>query len=103
MPPKSILVYAANTATDQYTITHLNSGGDNADYFIKGLTFSAFDGGSGNENQYDGDLFTLFGANGIIEIDMVKANFDWNRQGFPSAKETHLYVVFLFYFKCYTR
>ena len=96
MPPKSILVYAANTATDQYTITHLNSGGDDADFFIKGLTFSPYTSAAGNSNQYDGDLFTLFGSNAFIEIDLVKANFDWNRQGFPTAKETHLYVVFLF-------
>ena len=35
-------------------------------------------------------------AANITEIDFAKANFDWNRAGFPAAKEAHVYVVFTF-------
>ena len=95
-PPKSIVVYAANTQTNEYIITHLKSGGDNLSHKLKGFTFSAYTSSTGNSNQYDADLFTQFGANITTDIDLAKANFDWNRIGFPQAKEAHVYIVFNF-------
>ena len=95
-PPKSILVYAANIATNEYVITHLNAGGDNTNFKIKGITFQPADTGTGNDNQYDANIFSSFDAVATIDIDLQKANFDWNRAGFPAAKEAHLFVVFSF-------
>ena len=95
-PPKSILVYAANTATNEYIITHLNAGGDNTNYKIVAFTFTPFGSPSGQPNQYDSSIFTNFGGTSKISIDLAKANFDWNRIGFPTAKEAHVYIVFNF-------
>ena len=39
--------------------------------------------------------FSEFG-NAAIEIDLNKANFDWNRIGFPVAEEAHVYLIFTF-------
>ena len=90
----SIVAYAANTATGEYKITHLNAGGDDISHKIKGVTFSALEGGSAG--QVDAGLFGSFGTSAQIEIDFAKANFDWNRLAFPSAKEAHMFVVFTF-------
>ena len=49
----------------------------------------------GGVNQYDSDLFNAF-ATASVKIDFAKSNFDWNRVGFPSAKEAHVYVIFRF-------
>ena len=77
-------------------ITHLNAGGDNVNYRIKGITFTPTDTGTGNPNQYDANIFANFAGGATVDIDLQKANFDWNRQGFPAAKEAHLFVVFSF-------
>ena len=95
-PPKSVFVYAGNTSTNEYILTHLNAGGDDKIYKIKGFTFTAYTSASGLSNQFDANIFANFGANASIDIDLAKANFDWNRVGLPSAKETHVYIVFNF-------
>jgi hypothetical protein len=94
-PPKSVFAYAANTSTNEYILTHLNAGGDNAVYKIKGFTMTAYTSASGLANQFDAAIFSDFGA-ASIDIDLQKGNFDWNRVGFPSAKEAHVYLVFTF-------
>jgi hypothetical protein len=89
-----MVAYGANAQTNEYTITHLNAGGDNLTHKIKGFTFSPHS--SSVANQVDADIFNLFGADAQIEIDFAKANFDWNRAGFPDAIEAHVYVMFTF-------
>ena len=94
-PPKSIFAYAGNTSTNEYILTHLNAGGDNAVYKIKGFTFTPYTSASGLANQFDAGIFSNFGG-ASIDIDLQKGNFDWQRVGFPSAKEAHVYLVFTF-------
>jgi len=95
-PPRSILAYAANTSTNEYIVTHLDGGGTNTNYKLTGFNFSSFTSPSGLPNQFDANLFTDFGSIFTIGIDMAKGNFDWDRVGFPTAKETHVYIVFSF-------
>ena len=83
-------------STNEYILTHLNAGGDNLQYKIKGFTFSAYTSASGASGQFDAGIFSNFGSSASIDIDLAKANFDWNRVGFPSAKEAHVYIVFNF-------
>ena len=90
------MAYAANTSTNEYILTHLNAGGDNSTYKIKGFTMSAYTSASGAANQFDASIFSSFGSTSSIDIDLQKGNFDWNRVGFPSAKEAHVYLVFTF-------
>lgn len=94
-PPRSILCYAANTANDFYVITHVNAGGDNLSHRLTGIGFSPFESSSDASNQVDAGVFSEFG-NAAIEIDLNKANFDWNRIGFPVAEEAHVYLIFTF-------
>jgi len=94
-PPRSILCYAANTVNDYYVITHVNAGGDNLSHRLTGIGFTPFDSSSGASNQVDAGVFSEFG-NAAIEIDLTKANFDWNRLGFPIAEEAHVYLIFTF-------
>ena len=96
LPPYSILAYAANAATNEYFITHINAGGDNLSHKIKGFTFNSYSSSLPSGNQVDANLFTQFGSSMQLEIDFAKANFDWNRVGFPAAKEAHVYVIFRF-------
>ena len=94
-PPVSILAYAANTATNEYIITHLNAGGDNLVYKLGGFTFTSYSSALGEPNQYDANIFNTFGT-ATMTLDLAKANFDWNRLSFPVAKEAHIYIVFKF-------
>ena len=95
-PPKSVFAYAANTSTNEYILTHLNAGGDDKTYKIKGFTFNSYTSASGISNQVDAGIFSNFGSNASIDIDLQKANFDWQRVGFPTTKEAHVYIVFNF-------
>ena len=94
-PPTSIIVYAVNAATSQYVVTHLNGGGDNIAHKIAGFTFSDYNSEIGGVNQIDANIFNTF-ATSVVIIDFAKSNFDWNRVGFPVAKEAHAYAVFKF-------
>ena len=95
-PPKSVFAYAANTSTNEYILTHLNAGGDDKVYKIKGFSFGAYTSASGEANQVDAGIFSNFGSNASIDIDLQKANFDWQRAGFPNTYEAHVYIVFNF-------
>ena len=97
-PPKSIMVYAYKGNGSEYVVTHLDGGGNNANYFISGTTQSAHTSSHGISNQVTTDLFTNFSA-ATLKIDLSSVNFDWNRNpgGFTgSVVEAHLFIVVKF-------
>ena len=97
-PPKSIMVYAYKGNGSEYVVTHLDGGGNNANYFISGTTQSAHTSTHGISDQVTTDLFTNFSA-ATLKIDLSSVNFDWNRNpgGFTgSTVEAHLFIVVKF-------
>ena len=98
LPPVSVLAYAADARTGanaKYVITHLNAGGDNLSYWIKGISSWSTFSSTLTTNQVDANLFSAFsGLN--IQLDVQSANFDWARNSLSPVQNTHMYILFRF-------
>ena len=99
LPPVSVLAYAADARTGanaKYVITHLNGGGDNLSYWIKGITsWSAYSSPLSVANQVDANLFSAFSGL-TIQLDVASANFDHARNSLAPVQNTHMYILFRF-------
>ena len=99
LPPVGVLVYAADTRTGanaKYVITHLNAGGDNLNYHVRGISsWSSYSSPLSVANQVDANLFGGFGSLNI-QLDLAKTNFDWERNSLSPIQNTHVYILFRF-------